>query len=74
MTHYPLTKAQMGVYLECAKHPYSTQYNNPWSTLLDPELNLDRIEQAIQNIYAVRKELHLHFTEESDGSVCMSLM
>ncbi|MBQ8031997.1 MAG: amino acid adenylation domain-containing protein, partial [Butyrivibrio sp.] len=70
MTHYPLTKAQMGVYLECARHPESTQYNNPWSTLLDPVLDQDKIEQAIIKIFDARKELHLHFTEETDGTVC----
>ena len=70
MTYYPLTKAQMGVYLECVKHPQSTQYNNPWSTLLDPRLDADRIERALQAIYAARRELRLHFTENADGTPC----
>ena len=70
MSDHPLTKAQLGVYLECVKHPESTQYNNPFSMLLDPQLDPDRIEKAILNIYDVRKELHLHFTEDADGSPC----
>ena len=70
MSDHPLTKAQLGVYLECVKHPESTQYNNPFSMLLDPQLDPDRIEKAILNIYDVRIELHLHFTEDADGSPC----
>ncbi|MCR4762284.1 MAG: amino acid adenylation domain-containing protein, partial [Lachnospiraceae bacterium] len=67
-SYYPLTRSQMGVYMECIRHPYSTQYNTSWSTLLDPGLDADRIEQAILQIYHTRPELRLHFTEEADGT------
>ncbi len=67
MKTYPLLQSQLGVFMETLKDPSSTQYNIPMCAVLPKSISFDKIDQALQRIIHVRKELRTRFILE-DGS------
>ena len=67
MKTYPLLQSQLGVFYDCLKFPQVMQYNIPCITELTDDIDLDRVEQAIQTIFAARKELCIRFLIDDDG-------
>ena len=67
MKTYPLLQSQLGVFYDCLKFPQVMQYNIPCITELTDDIDLDRVEQAIQTIFAARQELRIRFLIDDDG-------
>lgn len=67
MQTYPLLQSQLGVFYECLKYPQVMQYNIPCITKLTTAVDLDRVETAIQAIFAARQELRMRFLIDGDG-------
>ena len=67
MKTYPLLQSQLGVFYDCLKFPNVMQYNCPNITQLTDDLDLDRIERALQTIFSKRKELSIRFLMDDQG-------
>ena len=67
MKTYPLLQSQLGVFYDCLKFPNVMQYNCPNITQLTDDLDLDRIERALQTIFSNRKELSIRFLMDDQG-------
>ncbi|MBR2143240.1 MAG: amino acid adenylation domain-containing protein [Anaerovibrio sp.] len=60
-TSYPLSAAQMGVYMECMKNPESTAYNIPFILEFSLDTDEKKITAAIQRVLAAHPSLNIHF-------------
>ena len=67
MKNYPLLQSQLGVFYECLKYPQVMQYNCPNITELTAAVDFNRVEAALQAIFAERKELKIRFLIDEDG-------
>ena len=67
MELYPLLQSQLGVFYDCMKYPQVMQYNIPCIVPLTDDLDLDRVEAALQTIFAARKELKTRFLIDENG-------
>ena len=67
MKTYPLLQSQLGVFYDCLKFPLVMQYNIPCITELTDDIDLGRVEQAIQTIFAKRPELRIRFLIDDNG-------
>ena len=67
MKTYPLLQSQLGVFYDCLKYPQVMQYNIPCITKLTDDIDLDRVEKAIQTIFAARPELSMRFLIDENG-------
>ena len=68
MKTYPLLEAQIGIVTEWMKGPSVTQYNLPCSLMLPKKISLDKLENVLNKIVNIRKELRTCFVLE-DGEV-----
>ena len=67
MELYPLLQSQLGVFYDCMKFPQVMQYNIPCIVPLTDDIDLDRVESAIQTIFSARKELRIRFLIDENG-------
>lgn len=67
MKSYPLLQSQLGVFYDCLKYPQVMQYNIPCIVPLTDNIDVDRLESAMQNIFAARKELRIRFFIDEKG-------
>lgn len=67
MHTFPLLQSQLGVFYDCLKYPQVMQYNIPSITELTVDIDLDRVETAIQSIFAARQELRIRFLIDDNG-------
>ncbi|MBP5314524.1 MAG: amino acid adenylation domain-containing protein [Muribaculaceae bacterium] len=67
MKTYPLLQSQLGVFYDCMKYPHVMQYNIPCITKLSEDVDLDRIESALQTIFTERKEFRMRFVIDENG-------
>ena len=67
MKLYPLLQSQLGVFYDCMKFPKVMQYNIPCIVPLTGDIDVDRVESALQTIFAVRKELKTRFLIDDNG-------
>ena len=67
MKLYPLLQSQLGVFYDCMKYPQVMQYNIPCIVPLTDDIDLDRVEAALQTIFTVRKELKTRFLIDDNG-------
>ena len=63
----PLLQSQLGVFYDCMKFPKVMQYNLPCIVPLTGDIDLDRVEAALQTIFAAREELRMRFVINDDG-------
>ena len=68
---YPLTEAQMGVYLECVREPESMMYNLPMCCELPEAIDLDRFAAAVKTAFEMHEALGVKLSKTSDGLPCM---
>ena len=62
-----MLQSQLGVFYDCMKYPQVMQYNIPCIVPLSDDINLDRVEAALQTIFTARKELHTRFLIYENG-------
>ena len=67
MKTYPLLQSQLGVFYDCLKYPKVMQYNIPCITKLTDDIDLNRVEKAIQAIFTARPELSMRFLIDENG-------
>ena len=67
MNVYPLLQSQLGVFYDSIKYPNVMQYNIPCITQLSDDLNLDRVQAAIQTIFSERPEFRMRFMIDENG-------
>ncbi len=67
MRTYPLLQSQLGVFYDCLKYPEVKQYNIPCIVPLTDDIDLDRVETAMQTIFAARQELRIRFLIDEQG-------
>ena len=67
MKTYPLLQSQLGVFYDCLKFPQVMQYNCPNISELTNIVDLDRVEKAMQTIFAERQELKIRFLIDENG-------
>ena len=67
MKTYPLLQSQLGVFYDCLKFPKVMQYNIPCIVPLIDDIDTDRLEAAMQTIFAERKELRIRFFIDEKG-------
>ena len=62
-----MLQSQLGVFYDCMKYPQVMQYNIPCIVPLTDDLDLDRVEAALQTIFTARKELKTRFLIDENG-------
>ena len=67
MKTYPLLQSQLGVFYDCLKYPQVMQYNCPNITQLTDAVDMNRVETALQAIFAARQELRIRFLIDENG-------
>ena len=67
MKTYPLLQSQLGVFYDCLKYPHVMQYNIPCIVPLTDDVDMDRVEKAVQAIYEARPELRIRFLIDDNG-------
>ena len=67
MKSYPLLQSQLGVFYDCLKFPKVMQYNIPCIVPLIDDIDIGRLEAALQTIFAARKELRIRFFIDEKG-------
>ncbi len=66
-TSAPLTKVQMGLYVECIAHQGEACYNIPYLYTFDGSLDANRLCQAIQSAVAAHPTLFTRIEQTDDG-------
>ena len=66
---YPLSSVQQGVYVECMANPNTTMYNSPTLLKLDPELDIDRLKQAILATVDAHPYMKMQLSADASGQV-----
>ncbi len=61
-----MLQSQLGVFYDCMKFPQVMQYNIPCIVPLTDDIDLDRVEAALQTVFAARKELKVRFVIDSE--------
>ena len=63
---YPLSKTQLGVYLDCMKNPYSTQYNIPSILTFPKSVDANKLADCIKQIIKAHPYIMTHLSTEND--------
>ncbi len=63
---YPISAAQLGIYMECAKNPESTVYNIPAWLKFEKGTSAKNLEDAIGRILKAHPSLNIHFETVDD--------
>ena len=67
MKTYPLLQSQMGVLAECMAEPAMTRYNLTCQIKLPATVDIARLQNALQQIFAARPMLHTRFVMDEKG-------
>ncbi len=67
----PLSKIQMGIYLECIAFPERTTYNLPYLCKLQQDVDVERLKKAIEAVIPVHPCLDSKIVSDENGEVCM---
>ena len=69
-THnYPLSYAQMGVYLDCLKNPTATLYNIPTKIAFPPTTDANALADALKSLVRKHPQLTVRFGQDETGFV-----
>lgn len=63
---YPLSKTQLGVYLDCMKNPYSTLYNIPSIVTFPKSIDTQKLADCIAKVIKAHPYITTHLSLESD--------
>ena len=66
---YPITKTQMGVFIECQGNPGTTTYNIPRLVKLGDGVDTDRLVTALKAAVDAHPYLKTHLAQNADGEV-----
>lgn len=69
ITSVPLSYAQMGVYFECLKNPFSTLYNIPCLLTYPAGTDAQLLSKAVKQVIGSHPEMHVYFDTQDDGIV-----
>lgn len=65
---YPLLQSQLGVFIECQTEPSLTRYNLGCKLSLPENMDIDRLEKAVEKVIEVRPILRTRFFLDEDGN------
>ena len=68
---YPLTQTQMGIYVECMKHPEATFYNLPGSFPLSQDTDTAALCDAVRRVADAHPAVKCAVRADEEGQVCM---
>lgn len=63
---YPLSKTQLGVYLDCMKNPYSTLYNIPSILTFPKTINAEKLAKSVKIVILAHSYILTHLTTQND--------
>lgn len=63
---YPLSKTQLGVYLDCMKNPYSTLYNIPSILTFPKTVNAEKLADSVKAVVLAHPYILTHLTTQND--------
>lgn len=63
---YPLSKTQLGVYLDCMKNPYSTVYNIPSYLVFPKSFDADRLADCVKQVIKAHPYIATHLSFDND--------
>lgn len=69
-----LSKTQLGIYLECSSEPTYTNYNIPFLAKLGPEIEIDRLQAAIEAALVAHPALNTTLFVGQDGQVMQKIV
>lgn len=65
----PLTKTQMGIYIECLENPSSTLYNLPFLAKLEEDIDVESLKTAIEQLVSAYPSLNTVLYTDDDGNI-----
>ncbi len=68
---YPLTQTQMGIYVECMKHPEATFYNLPGVFPLNADTDVEKLCGAVRRVVDAHPSVKCAIRADEEGKVCM---
>ncbi|MGN0469465.1 MAG: amino acid adenylation domain-containing protein [Acutalibacteraceae bacterium] len=63
---YPLSKTQLGVYLDCMKNPYGTLYNIPSVLKFSKNINAEKLADSVKKVILAHPYIFTHITTQND--------
>ena len=69
----PLTKTQLGIYIECLNNPESTLYNLPFIAKLGEGIDTDRLETALIKLLEAHPCLNTVLCNSETGEVIQKI-
>lgn len=63
---YPLSKTQLGVYLDCMKNPYTTLYNIPSILKFTKSVNAEKLADSVKKVILSHPYIFTHLTTQND--------
>ena len=63
---YPLSKTQLGVYLDCMKNPYTTLYNIPSILKFTKSINAEKLAESVKKVILAHPYIFTHLTTQND--------
>lgn len=63
---YPLSKTQLGVYIDCMKNPYSTLYNIPSILTFSKSVDAQKLADCIVKVIKAHPYIMTHLSLEND--------
>ena len=63
---YPLSKTQLGVYLDCMKNPYTTLYNIPSVLKFTKAINPKKLADSVKKVILAHPYIFTHLTTQND--------
>ena len=64
MSNFPLSYAQMGVYVDCMKQPTSTVYNIPAAIRFPKGTDAQLLSKSVETIIQAHPQFHVHFDSQ----------
>ena len=68
---YPLTQTQMGIYVECMKHPEAVFYNLPGVFPLGKDTDVEKLRDAVRRVVDAHPSVKCAVRADEDGRICM---
>ena len=63
---YPLSKTQLGVYLDCMKNPYTTLYNIPSVLKFTKAINPKKLADSVKKVILAHPYIFTNLTTQND--------
>lgn len=70
LDYYPLSKTQMGIYVECANRKGEICYNLPRLFTLSKKVDMNRLASAVESVVAAHRYMLTTLKIDDNGDVC----